>query len=70
MIVHLGDRRLTKLHDGKSGYLSQSLMPLYFGLGEAQHADRIEVRWPSGTKQTMDGPFEAGTKVVVNEPVE
>ncbi|MBW3600117.1 MAG: VCBS repeat-containing protein, partial [Planctomycetes bacterium] len=37
-----------KANDGKSGYLSQSRMPLYFGLGEAAAAQRVEVAWPSG----------------------
>ena len=49
--VHAGGRILTKYHDGKSGYLSQSALPLYFGLGDAERIDRIEVDWPSGRKQ-------------------
>ena len=31
--VIAGGRTLTKYNDGKSGYLSQSSLPLYFGLG-------------------------------------
>ena len=31
---------------GKSGYLSQSVLPLYFGLGDATTIDGIEVDWP------------------------
>ena len=49
--VHAGGRAYTKYHDGKSGYLSQSALPLYFGLGDADRIDRIEVDWPSGKKQ-------------------
>jgi hypothetical protein len=41
----------TKYNDGKSGYLSQSVLPLYFGLGDADAIERIEVDWPSGRKQ-------------------
>ncbi|MGH9367688.1 MAG: CRTAC1 family protein, partial [Thermoanaerobaculia bacterium] len=33
--VFAGGRVLTKWNDGKSGYLSQSALPLYFGLGDA-----------------------------------
>ncbi|MEM7395410.1 MAG: CRTAC1 family protein, partial [Verrucomicrobiota bacterium] len=33
--VVIGDRRLTRVVDGVSGYLSHSLVPLYVGLGEA-----------------------------------
>lgn len=43
----------TKYNDGKSGYLSQSVLPLYFGLGDARKIDRIEVDWPSGQKQAV-----------------
>lgn len=44
---------LTKVHDGKLGYLSQSSLPLYFGLGELTKIDRIEVTWPSGARQVV-----------------
>ena len=68
--VVTGDRRYTKVHDGQSGYLSQSLYPLYFGLGDAESADRIEVRWPSGQEQVLAGPFDANLPVELNEPAE
>ena len=49
--VSAGGRVYTKYNDGKSGYLSQSALPLYFGLDEAAAVERIEVDWPSGRKQ-------------------
>ena len=49
--VRAGGRVYTKFNDGKSGYLSQSALPLYFGLGDAEAIERIEVDWPSGKKQ-------------------
>jgi hypothetical protein len=61
-------RRILKPLDGKSGYLSQSDLPLYFGLANADHADRIEVRWPSGRHQTVPGPINAGRIIDVVEP--
>ena len=51
--VHCASKTYTRYNDGKSGYLSQSSIPLYFGLGEASRIDRIEVLWPSGKKQTL-----------------
>ncbi len=51
--VVAGGRRLTQWLDGKSGYLSQSSLPLYFGLGEATQINAIEIEWPSGKKQTV-----------------
>jgi len=54
--VVAGPNQYTKIHDGKSGYLSQSRMPLYFGLGDASAVDRVEVVWPSGNRQVVDDP--------------
>jgi hypothetical protein len=56
-----------KFHDGKSGYLSQSSLPLYFGLGEAARVDRIEVDWPSGIKQVVPGPIRANDLLPITE---
>ncbi len=61
-------RRILKAMDGKSGYLSQSELPLYFGLGEADHAASVEVRWPSGRRQTVAGPVAGGRTIDVIEP--
>jgi hypothetical protein len=61
-------RRILKVMDGKSGYLSQSDLPLYFGLGDADHAASLEVRWPSGQRQTVAGPVPAGQTREVLEP--
>ncbi len=65
--VHTGQTVLTKPHDGKSGYLSQSAFPLYFGLGAAEAIDRIEVAWPSGRRQVVEGPIAANALVEVVE---
>lgn len=51
--VKIGNRALTQYHDGKSGYLAQSSLPLYFGLGTTPKADQIEVLWPSGKRQVV-----------------
>jgi hypothetical protein len=52
-VVLPNGRRLTKLMDGKSGYLGQSDLPLYFGLGDQTAVTSIEVAWPSGITQTV-----------------
>ena len=51
--LHAGSKAYTRYHDGKSGYLSQSSMPLYFGLDGAAKIDRVEVLWPSGKRQVL-----------------
>jgi hypothetical protein len=57
----------TQYVDGNSGYLSHSVLPLYFGLGDAAAADRIEVRWPSGRVQTLGGPIAGNRQLDVAE---
>ena len=65
--VRAGSQSYTKVHDGQSGYLSQSLYPLYFGLDDADTIDRIEVLWPSGRKQLVAGPVEVNALIEVKE---
>jgi hypothetical protein len=41
-------------------------MPLYFGLGDAEKVDSVEVTWPSGKKQTVAGP-KANSQIEIVE---
>lgn len=41
---------------GGSGFCSQNQRRLHFGLGRTTEVARVEIRWPSGTKQTLDAP--------------
>jgi hypothetical protein len=66
--VVAGGRVLTQWNDGKSGYLSQSVMPLYFGLGDAATVDRVEVDWPSGRRQVVTAGVRANSTLRVTEP--
>ena len=36
------------------GYLSQGDPRLYFGLGQAEHADAVEIRWPDGAVEKSE----------------
>ena len=65
--VHCGSKTYTRYHDGKSGYLSQSSMPLYFGLDDATQIDRIEVRWASGKKQILTERIPTNTLLTITE---
>lgn len=65
--VKSGGRNQFQLNDGKSGYLSQSSVPLYFGLGGSDTVDEIEVVWPTGKKQIVPGPIRANTPVTIRE---
>jgi hypothetical protein len=66
--VVAGGRTLTEWQDGKSGYLSQSVLPLYFGLGDLTTIDRVEVDWPSGRKQVITQGLRVNSTLRVTEP--
>ncbi len=65
--VRAGAREMSRLHHGKSGYLAQSSLPLYFGLGEAAQVERVEVTWPSGQRQTVTSGIPQNGMLVVTE---
>jgi enediyne biosynthesis protein E4 len=58
----------TQYNDGKSGYLSQSALPLYFGLGDATKIERVEVQWPSGQSQVVQRKLQENQTLVISEP--
>ena len=60
--------KYTKVNDGKSGYLSQSDLPLYFGLGDAATVEGVRVFWPSGAEQNLPGPIETNRLLEIREP--
>lgn len=62
-----GGHNYTQYHDGKSGYLSQSSLPLYFGLGEAREVTRVEVDWPSGKKQVLTEALPINALLTIRE---
>jgi hypothetical protein len=65
--VRAGATTYSKYNDGKSGYLSQSALPLYFGLG-AERADRVEVLWPSGRQSRIERDIPENGTLRVQEP--
>jgi hypothetical protein len=65
--VEAGSGKFTRVHDGRTGYLSQSVVPLYFGLPAGPDVDRVRVDWPSGRSQVVDGPIELNTVLRIEE---
>jgi hypothetical protein len=66
--VRAGEQTYMKYNDGKSGYLAQSALPLYFGLGETTKIDSVEVDWSSGRQQTLETGLEENQTLRVTEP--
>ena len=67
VVLKIGDKKMMQVYDGVSGYLSHSLYPLYFGLGEAVEVDEIEVTWPNGKIEVMPGPFKSNQMLEFDE---
>ena len=65
--LHVGQDVLVRQVDCAGGYLSQSSKTLHFGLGDTDRIDRVEVRWPSGLRQSL-GPLEIDRLHEVIEP--
>ena len=57
----------TRESHGGSGYLGQSDTRLHFGLGDAPAAERIEITWPDGARQTL-GRTSADRTIVLSHP--
>jgi len=50
-----------------SGYASSSATPVHFGVGDARVVEEIEIRWPSGTVQTLTS-VASDQLLLVKEP--
>ena len=46
---------VTRESRGASSYLSQGDARLHFGLGRGTEVERVEIRWPEGDRETIDG---------------
>jgi len=71
-----GAPALIQIEDVRScnGYYSASDLRIHFGLNEAKKVDRVEIRWPSGTVDTLKDldanrlyVIEEGGKILKNE---
>jgi enediyne biosynthesis protein E4 len=66
--VHAAGQTYTKYNDGKSGYLAQSALPLYFGLGEATKVDPSKSTGLPEKKQVVSTGLSENQTVQITEP--
>lgn len=66
--IHVDGKVLLGLAKGGGSYLSTHDPTLFFGLGEKKRIDRMEIHWPSGTRQTLTAPA-VDQHLLVKEPI-
>jgi hypothetical protein len=59
-----GGKTQTATVKSATGYLSQNQLPVTFGLGASASVSKVEILWPSGKTQTLDGPAPRRIHVV------
>lgn len=64
--VHTANGQQEQMVHSGSSFLSQSELSLTFGLGTAQEATSVQVRWPSGQTDTLAN-VKAGQTITVEE---
>lgn len=53
VIAHVEGRSQAQQVVAGSGFLASSSRVLHFGLGDATQVDRLEIRWPDGTRDEL-----------------
>ena len=48
-------KTMTRLVEAGSGYASEAMLPVHFGLGDADRIESAEIIWPSGLVQKLTG---------------
>jgi enediyne biosynthesis protein E4 len=64
--VRVGKASVARVVRTGSSYLSQSELPLTFGLGTAARADDVTILWPSGARDAL-GPLDGGHEYTITE---
>ncbi|MHB8522446.1 MAG: CRTAC1 family protein [Limisphaerales bacterium] len=65
--VRVGNQVMSRQVMPTRSYLSQSELPVTFGLGEADHVEEVVVTWPGGATQKV-GPVKIDGLTLVQEP--
>jgi enediyne biosynthesis protein E4 len=63
-----GGKTLVREVKGGSSYLAQNDLRVHFGLGNSTRFDRLEIRWPGGAVDTIEG-LEANQILTVREGI-
>jgi hypothetical protein len=58
--LQITGKTMTRVVEAGSGYASESMFPVHFGLGQAPSVEGIEIDWPSGQVQRFGRQQLAG----------
>ena len=67
VVVTAGGARQVREMGASQSHMSNSVVPMHFGLGEAEMVNEIEIRWPSGRTQRMEN-VPVNQKLTIVEP--
>ena len=68
LTIHYGpEGTLHQMREIKSGggYLSFDEPQAHFGLGKSTAVTRVEIRWSTGERTTLEGPFDSGHRYTI-----
>lgn len=51
----IAGKTMTRQVEAGSGYASEAMLPVHFGLGAAERIEALEINWPSGLVQRFAG---------------
>jgi hypothetical protein len=57
VLVDAGGLAQIREVDGGNGYAGQSTRRVHFGVGRATRIESVQIRWPSGAKETVIVPL-------------
>ena len=66
LTLTVGGKVLVREVKAGSSYLAQSDLRVHFGMGKAARAERLEIRWPSGTVEVLQD-LEANQMLTITE---
>jgi len=68
IVIHYGpDQREHQLREiqASGGFISYDAPIAHFGLGKNERVDKVEVRWSTGEVSTLQGPFNASRRYLI-----
>jgi hypothetical protein len=66
--IHHGGRVQTREVVCGAGYLSGTSTLVHFGLGDQDAVERVEITWPSGTREVIERPAANRRHLIIEPP--